>query len=245
MADFSASSRPLRVQVCLDHALDRDAYLARISLEPGFDAVQGPVGANVPDVRLASRCRMDLSTPEIETVVLVASPTSTRPCECCPAIARTVNWSALTQALRKVAGHEEVTRSGGGALSALTRRELEVLRLVGLGKTVNQCAETLGVTPSTIGNHKYRLMRKLGVTTSLQLLRIAVRHGLADLHGPTENGSTNHGPSEHAERCLPEQSHLEQRHLEQGRPEPGHADHGGPTPPARDLDHLGGGVADR
>ncbi len=65
----------------------------------------------------------------------------------------------------------------------LTRRELEVLRLVGLGKTVNQCADSLGVRPSTVGNHKYRLMRKLGVTTSLQLLRIAVRNGLADLHG--------------------------------------------------------------
>lgn len=227
MRDFSAQSRPLRVQVCLDLALDREAYLAKIGLEPGFAAMQGSIGANQPDVRLASRCRMDLSTPAIETVVLVATPGGAQPCECCPTIARTVNWSALMQALRKVAGYEELTRSGGGVLSALTRRELEVLRLVGLGKTVNQCADALGVSPSTIGNHKYRLMRKLGVTTSLQLLRIAVRHGLADLHGPTD-----HGPTDHL-------------HVEQGRPGPADAPEEACDPRPRDLDHLGGGVADR
>jgi DNA-binding CsgD family transcriptional regulator len=217
MPDFSAQLRPLRVQVCLDLALDREAYLAKIGLEPGFAAVQGSLKANLPDVRLASRCRMDLSTPEIETVVLVATPACARPCECCPTIARTVTWSALMQALRKAAGHDELARTGGGVLSALTRRELEVLRLVGLGKTVNQCADALGVSPSTIGNHKYRLMRKLGVINSLQLLRIAVRHGLADLHGPTD-----HSPAE-----------------------PADAEEEASDPRSLDLDHLGGGVADR
>lgn len=66
-------------------------------------------------------------------------------------------------------------------LSRLTRREIEVLRLVGFGMSVNECAEHLGVSPSTVGNHKYRLMRKLKVNTSLQLLRIAVSNGLAEL----------------------------------------------------------------
>lgn len=217
MPDFSAQLRPLRVQVCLDLALDREAYLAKLSLEPGFAAVQGSLKGKLPDVRLANRCGMDLSTPKIETVVLVATPNGARPCDCCSTIARTVNWSALIQALRKAAGHEELARTGGGVLSALTRRELEVLRLVGLGKTVNQCAEALGVSPSTIGNHKYRLMRKLGVINSLQLLRIAVRHGLADLHGPTD-------PSP------PETADAEEEACE---------------PRSLDLDHLGGGVADR
>lgn len=183
MSDFAATSRPLRVQVCLDGSLDREAYSARISLEPGFTAVHGASLASPPDVRLANRCRMDLGEPEVATVVLVLTPTSGRPCECCPAVPRTVGWSALSQSMRKAAGREPANQSSD-ALAALTRRELEVLRLVGLGKTVGQCAEALGVSPSTVGNHKYRLMRKLGVTTSLQLLRIAVRNGLADLHGP-------------------------------------------------------------
>ena len=60
MPNSSALNRSLRVQVCLDLALDREAYLARISLEPGFTPVQGPPGKHLPDVRLASRCRMDL-----------------------------------------------------------------------------------------------------------------------------------------------------------------------------------------
>lgn len=187
MPESASLSRPLRVQVCLDLALDREAYLARINVEPGFTAVHGYSPANPPDIRIASRCRMDLGEPAIQTVVLVRSPSCARLCECCLATPRSVGWPALMHALRKAAGREEGGRTGGGALSALTRRELEVLRLVGLGKTVNQCAETLGVRPSTIGNHKYRLMRKLGVTTSLQLLRIAVRNGLADLHGPYDS----------------------------------------------------------
>lgn len=62
----------------------------------------------------------------------------------------------------------------------MTPRERDVLCLVGQGKTVGQCAEEMGVADSTIGNHKYRLMRKLNAKNSLQLLRIAVRSGLAD-----------------------------------------------------------------
>ena len=196
MPEFLAQPRPLRVQICLDLPLDREAYLAKLDLEPGVAAVQGSSDSNLPDVRLATRCRMDLSTPAIETVVLVATPSCCRPCDCCPAIARTAGWAELMKALRKVAGHEEVAHSGDGALAALTRRELEVLRLVGLGKTVNQCADALGVSPSTIGNHKYRLMRKLGVTTSLQLLRIAVRHGMTDLHRPADRIGPERGSAD-------------------------------------------------
>ncbi len=183
MPEFNASPRLVRVQICVDSTLDRDAYAARVSLEPGFTVVHSASLATPPDIRLATRCRMDLGEPEVVTVVLVPAPTSPRPCECCPAVPRTSSWSALSLAMRKAAGCESKL-AGSGILSILTRRELDVLRLVGLGKTVNQCAETLGVAPSTVGNHKYRLMRKLGVKTSLQLLRIAVSNGLADLDDP-------------------------------------------------------------
>lgn len=96
-------------------------------------------------------------------------------------VSHQTSWPRLLDALAAACGR----KPGRGlptteALSCLTRRELDVLRLVGLGKSVSECAKELGVTNSTIGNHKYRLMRKLGVTNSLQLLRIAVQNGVAD-----------------------------------------------------------------
>ncbi|TWU00123.1 Response regulator UvrY [Botrimarina colliarenosi] len=180
------NSRPVRVLVSLDASLDREAYAARVNLEPGFHSVHSGSLAAPPDVRLASRCGSDFSDLTIATVALIHS-SAAKPCDCCRTVSRAAGWTALTRALREAAG-KELQSSGedNSELSQLTRRELEVLRLVGLGKTVGQCAESLGVSPSTVGNHKYRLMRKLGVSTSLQLLRIAVRSGIADIHGPQE-----------------------------------------------------------
>jgi len=63
-------------------------------------------------------------------------------------------------------------------LANLTPRELEVLRLIALGNTVKECAEILELSPSTVDNHKSRLMKKLGVHKSLDLTRLAIREGL-------------------------------------------------------------------
>jgi DNA-binding NarL/FixJ family response regulator len=63
-------------------------------------------------------------------------------------------------------------------LSKLTVRELEVLRLIALGNTVRACAEKLQLAPSTVDNHKSRLMRKLGLHRTAELVRFAVREGV-------------------------------------------------------------------
>lgn len=63
-------------------------------------------------------------------------------------------------------------------LANLTAREMEVLRLIALGNTVKDCAEILDLAPSTVDNHKARLMKKLGIHKSLDLTRLAIREGL-------------------------------------------------------------------
>jgi two-component system, NarL family, response regulator NreC len=63
----------------------------------------------------------------------------------------------------------------------LTPRELEVLRLIAMGHTIKDCAVELRLSPSTVDNHKTRLMKKLGVHRSLDLTRLAVREGLIRL----------------------------------------------------------------
>lgn len=69
----------------------------------------------------------------------------------------------------------------GSHLAMLTPREIEVLKLVALGHSVKHCAELLDLAPSTVDNHKARLMKKLGVHKALDLTRLAIREGLVDV----------------------------------------------------------------
>jgi len=66
----------------------------------------------------------------------------------------------------------------GSHLAALTPREIEVLKLIATGHSVKHCAELLKLAPSTVDNHKSRMMKKLGVHKALDLTRLALREGL-------------------------------------------------------------------
>jgi DNA-binding NarL/FixJ family response regulator len=69
----------------------------------------------------------------------------------------------------------------GSRLALLTPRELEVLKLIAVGHPVKRCAELLDLAPSTVDNHKSRLMKKLGAHKALDLTRLAVREGLVTM----------------------------------------------------------------
>jgi DNA-binding NarL/FixJ family response regulator len=76
-----------------------------------------------------------------------------------------------------------LTQSGKGAFtsphfSTLTPREQEILRLLAEGNSVRQCAVLLGRALSTVDNHKARIMRKLKIRKSVDLVRLAIRERL-------------------------------------------------------------------
>ena len=60
----------------------------------------------------------------------------------------------------------------------LSLREFEVFRLLAGGHSVQQVAETLGISPNTAGVHKTRIMKKLGADNAAQLTLLAIRHGV-------------------------------------------------------------------
>ena len=66
------------------------------------------------------------------------------------------------------------------ALSALTRRERDVLRLVAEGHSSPEIARELGVSPKTIETHRARLMSKLGIHKTSKLVRFAIEAGVLD-----------------------------------------------------------------
>ena len=77
----------------------------------------------------------------------------------------------------------EFRRSSEGAASSLgnlTKREIEVLKLVAEGKSNKEVAVVLGISPRTVDAHRARLMDKLNVHTLSKLVQIAIRNHLID-----------------------------------------------------------------
>lgn len=61
---------------------------------------------------------------------------------------------------------------------ALTRREVEVLRLVAQGSRTKAVAEKLHVSPATVRNHVQNILGKLGAHNRLEAVAYATRHRL-------------------------------------------------------------------
>ncbi|MCH7737436.1 MAG: hypothetical protein IH872_08545 [Chloroflexi bacterium] len=61
----------------------------------------------------------------------------------------------------------------------LTMREVEVIRLVALGKTDREIAEELFISFRTVGNHVRSILNKTGAANRTEAAAYATRHGLA------------------------------------------------------------------
>lgn len=60
----------------------------------------------------------------------------------------------------------------------LTDREREIFQLVVEGKTNKEIAGVLFISPKTVDNHRTRLMEKMGLHSTAELIRYAARHKL-------------------------------------------------------------------
>lgn len=60
----------------------------------------------------------------------------------------------------------------------LSERELEVFRLLVAGQSVNDIAEQLCISNKTVSTHKTRLMEKLNLGSTADLVRYAMQHKL-------------------------------------------------------------------
>jgi DNA-binding NarL/FixJ family response regulator len=65
-------------------------------------------------------------------------------------------------------------------LEALSAREIEVLRLIGKGLSRNEIATELSRSAKTIDGHQERIMKKLHIESRADLMRFAIREGLAE-----------------------------------------------------------------
>lgn len=60
------------------------------------------------------------------------------------------------------------------ALDRLTPRHLQILRLIGDGKSTNEIADEIGVSPRTVEFHRASIRKALGITTEWGLMRFAI-----------------------------------------------------------------------
>jgi two-component system, NarL family, invasion response regulator UvrY len=60
----------------------------------------------------------------------------------------------------------------------LSAREMEVLELLAAGKTVNQVAKELSLSSKTISTYRTRLLQKLNLRTTADLIRYSIMEGL-------------------------------------------------------------------
>jgi len=65
--------------------------------------------------------------------------------------------------------------------STLTPREQEVMRMLAEGLTAKEVAAKLFISPKTVENHRTNLMKKLGLKSTVELVRYAARLGLIDI----------------------------------------------------------------
>ncbi|MEZ0609396.1 response regulator [Fibrella sp. WM1] len=65
-------------------------------------------------------------------------------------------------------------------VTALTRRELEILKLITDGLTNIEIGEQLYISSTTVETHRRNLMKKVGVSTAIGLMRWGLRHGLVE-----------------------------------------------------------------
>ncbi|HLE53493.1 MAG TPA: response regulator transcription factor [Anaerolineales bacterium] len=66
-------------------------------------------------------------------------------------------------------------------LDVLSLREQQVLEAVAQGSTNQQIGEQLGISPKTVARHRERIMNKLNLHSSTQLVKFAIRTGLIDV----------------------------------------------------------------
>lgn len=67
--------------------------------------------------------------------------------------------------------------SEDSVIGSISERQREIIHYISKGDVAKQVASRLGISRKTVEYHKYKIMRRLGYTSSAELIRFAVRRG--------------------------------------------------------------------
>ena len=75
---------------------------------------------------------------------------------------------------------EAVERGETPGRGPLTPRETEIVKLIGEGRSSQEIAELLVISPKTVERHRANILEKLGMHDRVDLTRYAIREGLVE-----------------------------------------------------------------
>ncbi|WP_370263077.1 response regulator [Limnobacter sp.] len=96
-------------------------------------------------------------------------------------VAQGLDSTLLVEANSGLPGQVNGPAMGPQLPSALTPREVEVVRLLAEGNTIEQAAAGLGISTKTVSNNLSQIRQKLGVNTDFELAFWAWSHGLGKI----------------------------------------------------------------
>lgn len=95
----------------------------------------------------------------------------------------------LIAAIRKVAHSENLIKSGlvnetvadyKPAHEALSERESQILRMLAAGKSPTEIGKELAISVKTVSTYRARIMSKLELRNTAEIIRYAITHGLTE-----------------------------------------------------------------
>jgi two-component system, NarL family, invasion response regulator UvrY len=154
---------------------------------------------NLPDIGgLEIIARLKVIDPEVRILILSMHDDHihvTRALQAGAAgyVSKSIPPDELLEAIRRVGGGrtyveheiaEELVfsniRGPTHSLEDLSSRELEILRLLAQGRGLAQIADVLGISYKTAANSCSQIKAKLHASTTADLIRLAIQHGLID-----------------------------------------------------------------
>jgi DNA-binding NarL/FixJ family response regulator len=194
--------RPIRAVLADDHTMVREA-LARILVDSGRVEVVGQAGSGSEALEVTTRTGpdvlvLDYSMPGTPALEVIASVTRDHPGvrvlvltvhESIHYAVRVLECGAQGYVLKSAAAQElleaiaavhqlrrpKTERSG---LESLSQREFDVLRVLGSGMNLKECARLLDISISTASTYRSRLMEKLNVHNTAEIIRFALENDI-------------------------------------------------------------------
>jgi DNA-binding NarL/FixJ family response regulator len=78
----------------------------------------------------------------------------------------------------RVIDHLRAPSRGRAGVHSLSSREFELLRLLGAGTSLGEVAEILNISRSTVSTYRTRLMQKLSLENTAQIIRFAIENDI-------------------------------------------------------------------
>jgi len=66
-------------------------------------------------------------------------------------------------------------------LDKLSKREIQVLKMVSNGLSNTEIGQKLEISPKTVARHRERIMDKLDIHSTTELVKFAIRTGMVDI----------------------------------------------------------------